>query len=465
MARSDFGHAVRFYSDETSFFEELTDFACSVLRSREPVIMVATEEHCHLIRRMFISKGCDPDRTPVVLLDAGATLERFMVGNEPNGMRFRDAMLRILARARGGYGRNSQRVTIFGEMVAVLWSQGNAKAALQLEEMWNDLSHTQRFSLICAYPARLFEGSEHWEEFSSVCAAHSDVFPDESYAALSSEGERLRAIAGLQLKARSLEKEITRHKEIETSLTCRIEERTVEVEQARSQLQDLSERLVRLRDQESKRIAQELHDSTAQLLSVLAMYVDLLDGHKESLGSTAAQLVSRSNTLVKQILLEIRSLSYGLYPPTLDIIGLGSAVEWYCASFIERVGSPCKVEIPEPLERLPQAVEIAMFRLVQECLAKVHELVPGAQVTVRVIQSLEGATLSVTVDVTNASAATADARALQIFPSTPNDIQERVRQLNGRVFTVRDASRSGVSVFFPCPPGGISGVHPISSAG
>jgi signal transduction histidine kinase len=464
LTRSDFGHAVRFYSDETSFFYQLTDFVCAVLRSQEPVIMVATGEHCRMIRQMLTARGCDPDRRPLVLLDAEATLERFMVGNEPDAMRFRDVMLRNLARARGGFGRNEQRVTIFGEMVAVLWTQGNPIAALQLEEMWNDLSGTQRFSLICGYPAHLFEGSEHWDAFSNVCATHSAVLPHESYAALRSEDEALPTIAGLQVKARSLEKEMVRRKEIETDLSSRIEERTAEVEQARSQLQDLSARLVRLRDQESKRIAQELHDSTAQLLSVLAMYVDLLEGTKESFSPAAAQLISRSNALVRQILLEVRSLSYGLYPPTLHVIGLSSALEWYCTRFRESTGTPLKVETPECMERLAHPVEMAMFRLVQECLAKVHQLVPGSHVTVRVSRSPEGATLSVTVDTSSASAAVADANALEIFRSTPNDIQERVRQLNGRVFTVCDASHSGVSIFFPCPPSGVPAGHPVPSA-
>lgn len=213
LEQSDFGHIVRFYSDDVSFLDELTGFVCDVLRSREPMIMVATEQHCELIRKMLAKKGCDQDRQPFVLLSAEKTLDGFMINNRPDAMRFRDMMLRTLARARGGYGRNEQRVTIFGEMVAVLWSQGNPKAALELEELWNDFGRTQRFSLICAYPARLFEGSEHWDAFSKVCETHTSVLPDENYGALKSDDERLRAIAGLQLKARALDKETARHKD------------------------------------------------------------------------------------------------------------------------------------------------------------------------------------------------------------------------------------------------------------
>lgn len=462
LAQSDFGHAVRFYADDVSFFDELTDFVCGVVRSHEPVIMVATEQHCELICNMLTNKGCDPGRQGVVLLDAESTLNRFMIDNQPDAMRFRDIMVRTFARARGGYGRNEQRVTIFGEMVAVLWGQGNPKAALELEELWNDFGRTQRFSLICAYPAKLFEGSEHWDAFSKLCETHGSVLPDERYGALKSDDERLRTIAGLQVKARALDKEMARHKEEESSLQSRIDERAAEIHQTRTQLEELSQQLVRLRDQESQRIAQDLHDSTAQLLSVLAIYVDLLEGNKESFSPGAAQLISRSNSLVKQILLEVRSLSYGLYPPTLDIVGLGSALEWYCTRFAERTGTPVAVEMPDSMERLRHPVEMAMFRLVQECLARVHERAAGAPVTVRLSRSQEGATLSVTVGATDALQLV---NSPDIFGSTPSEIRERVRQLNGRAFTISDARSSGVSVFFPNRPSGSMSTHPVFSAG
>jgi signal transduction histidine kinase len=464
LARLDFGHAVRFYSDDVPFFDELTDFVRSVLRTREPVILVTTEEHRSLIRQMLTDKACDPEQAPLLLLDVDSTLDRFMVDNQPDPSRFRDMMLRSLARARGGYGRNQQRVTIFGEMVAVLWSRGNPKAALALEELWNDLAQTQRFSLICAYPARLFEGSEHWDSFASVCGSHSAVLPDESYGALQSDDERLRAITELQLKVRSLESERLRHKELENHLQSRIDERTAEIEQTRLRLEDLSGRLVHLGDQESQRIARELHDSTAQLLSVLSMYVDLLDGSKESFSPTAAQLISRSNALVKQVLVEVRALSHGLYPPTLDIIGLASALEWYSSRFTERTGIPLTLEIPEAMERLPQPVEMAMFRIAQESLAKIYEHAPGARATIRVNRSNEGATLSVIV-AHSGSSGEGDRTPADIFRSAPGEIQERVRHLKGRVFTVSDAGTSGVSVFFPCEPAESSGGDSMSCAG
>ncbi len=449
LAQAEFDHAVRFYSDDHLFFDELTDFVRGVLRSREPVVMLPTAEHCLTIRETLERKGCNLERAPLLILDADSLLERFMVNDEPDPMRFRDVMIRMLARARGGYGRNEQRVTMFGEMVAVIWSRGNPRAAITLEELWNDLSRTQRISLICAYPTRFFEGLEQWTEFSELCRTHSTVFPDESYGALKNEDERLRAIAGLQLKARALDREVARHKEVETTLESEVKQRTAEIEQTRNQLDDLSGRLVHLRDQESRHVAQELHDSTAQLLSVLAIYVDLLETGKDTVSPAAAQLISRSNALVKQVLLEVRTLSYGLYPPTLDIIGIGSALEWYVTRFADRTGIAVNLEMPSSSERLPEGIEIAIFRLVQECLAEVHGRSAGLGVNIRVSRSSEGASLLVNV---NESSELSISNSSELFSFTSAEMRERLRQLKARYFTVSDAGSSGVSVFFPIEP-------------
>jgi signal transduction histidine kinase len=93
-------------------------------------------------------------------------------------------------------------------MVALLWAQGKCDAAIQLEQLWNDLAVTYSFDLRCAYPMSLFGRAGDSELFAKVCATHSHVIPAESYTSLSGEDERLRAITILQQKAQSLEAEI-----------------------------------------------------------------------------------------------------------------------------------------------------------------------------------------------------------------------------------------------------------------
>src|SRR5947199_4827775 len=81
-------------------------------------------------------------------------------------------------------------------------------AAVRLEELWNDLAKTERFSLLCAYPMQCFAKSEDTEIFGDVCNAHSRVIPADGYTALASVDERLHEIGALQQKAAALEAEI-----------------------------------------------------------------------------------------------------------------------------------------------------------------------------------------------------------------------------------------------------------------
>jgi hypothetical protein len=67
---------------------------------------------------------------------------------------------------------------VFGELVALLWIAEQTASALQLEELWNGLLHTEPFSLCCAYPMEMFEGHDAGP-FLRICAQHSHVFPAE----------------------------------------------------------------------------------------------------------------------------------------------------------------------------------------------------------------------------------------------------------------------------------------------
>ena len=109
-------------------------------------------------------------------------------------------------------------VRAFGEMVALLWAEGNHAAAIRLEGLWNELQKSHSFSLFCAYPM----GELCEEKFSgahdSICSVHSRVLPAESYAELSDPDARLRVIARLQQQAASLEAEVKQRREVEELL-------------------------------------------------------------------------------------------------------------------------------------------------------------------------------------------------------------------------------------------------------
>jgi signal transduction histidine kinase len=106
-------------------------------------------------------------------------------------------------------------------MVALLWAEGNLEAAIQLEQLWNDLAQTHSFELLCAYPMSLFGHSGDGAPIERIFAVHSHVIPAESYTALINEDERLRAITLLQHKAVALETEIEARKKAQRSLARR----------------------------------------------------------------------------------------------------------------------------------------------------------------------------------------------------------------------------------------------------
>lgn len=138
-------------------------------------------------------------------------------------------------------------------------------------------------------------------------------------------------------------------------------------------LRHLSTRLLKLQDEERRRISRDLHDVTGQKLAVQAMTLgQLLKTESGNGNNTARKALSDCLDLANQISSEIRTLSYLLHPPLLDELGLLSAVRWCTQGFEKRTGIQVEVAIPRGLPRLSPDREVALFRVVQEALANVH---------------------------------------------------------------------------------------------
>src|SRR5581483_5087430 len=142
---------------------------------------------------------------------------------------------------------------------------------------------------------------------------------------------------------------------------------------AEESLHRISGRLIQLQDEERRRIARELHDSTAQSLAALSMNLGALSQEAaRKLDNSANRIISESLGLAEQCAREVRTLSYLLHPPLLDESGLSDAVQWYAQGFSQRSGIEVSVEIPSGLGRLARELELALFRIVQESLTNVH---------------------------------------------------------------------------------------------
>ncbi|HTE87437.1 MAG TPA: ATP-binding protein [Terriglobales bacterium] len=220
------GHVVQFYSDDSFLLEGLSRFIGSALGAGDAAIVIATEAHRDELTLRLQALGLDTARSikqgRFVSLDAAETLSKFMVDGWPDEARFEEVVGGVLkgvtSAVKGGL---QPRVAAFGEMVALLWADGQGDAAIRLEQLWNDLAKKHSFYLHCAYPMSGFAHSQDGDPILKICAEHSHVIPAESYTELSTEPDRLRSIALLQQKAQALETEVVERRQIEKSLRRR----------------------------------------------------------------------------------------------------------------------------------------------------------------------------------------------------------------------------------------------------
>ena len=218
-------HFVQFYEDEKFLFESVATFIGTGLGAGEGAIVIAKPVLREALATQLAARGFDlaalKSRGQFVLLDAADTLARFMVNGSPNKSLFIQVVGELVART----AKDRAGLRAFGEMVALLWAEGNETAAIQLEEFWNDLGKTHSFSLFCAYPMNGFRDSAKAERFLHICKEHSRVVPAESYSLRDgNENVRLRSVALLQQKAVALEAEIIERKKAEKVLAHREQE-------------------------------------------------------------------------------------------------------------------------------------------------------------------------------------------------------------------------------------------------
>jgi PAS domain S-box-containing protein len=549
-------HLIHFYRGDPSLLDELGSYIGGSLVNGDAAVILATEDHLDALARKLKARGLD---LPKVIaqgryqpVGASEILSQLLANKIPDSLRFAELIGGFIERANAAAKGEPRRTVVFGELVALLWAEGNYEAATRLEELWNDLAKTHSFFLRCAYPVVGFSKNEHTEPFLKICAAHSSVILEESYANLLGDEERGQSVAALQQRVEILEEQknayeneqqlqlfvdavedcaifmldaegriqtwnngaqrlkgyqaseiLGRHFSCfypEEDITAGKPQRQLEtakrdgrvedegwrirkdgsrfwanavitalkgaagniigfgkvtrdftdrmlaqrtLEESRQQLQDsekslrqLSRHLLRSQDEQRRRIGRDLHDSLGQYLSVLKMKLESLAGRSKENAPDDANDLKQCIDLTEDAVKEVRTISYLLYPPMLEEMGLRSAIPWYLDGFMKRSGIQTTFEVSPELKRLSPDTEIALFRVLQESLTNVHRHSGSSTAEVRLLISEGTAILEISdvgtgMKVENpGELGRGDARTIGVGLRGMN---ERMRELGGKL--------------------------------
>jgi two-component system, NarL family, sensor kinase len=217
---------------------------------------------------------------------------------------------------------------------------------------------------------------------NSSVQARPDGRPALIHNAFFDATDRTRYERDLLLARRELETEVKNR-------MAQLEGEVQERKRAEDELRELTTRLLRLRDDERRRLARELHDSVGQMLAALRINSALIETESNSLSPRAGAAVLENARWIEEISSEIRTISHLLHPPLLDEVGLKSALTWYVDGLAERAGIKINLDISSEIGRLPEEQEVAIFRVVQECLTNVHRHSGSVTASVRLTTSAE----------------------------------------------------------------------------
>jgi two-component system NarL family sensor kinase len=229
--------------------------------------------------------------------------------------------------------------------------------------------------------------------------------------------------------------------------THQLEQRNEEVLQQSEQLRELSSRLQQTQDDERRRIARDLHDSAGQVLTARGLQLATITQH--AVKPQVRKAAQESLEMVRQLSKEIRTVSYLLHPPLLDENGLSGAIQWYIQGLAERSDLKIELFIPKDFRRLPGDTEVAIFRIVQECLTNIHRHSGSKTATIRLSTDSNGVSLEIQDEGKGIPAEKLTGIQTQRSGVGIAGIRERVRHLKG-VMNIQSSSKgTKVSISIP----------------
>ena len=259
------------------------------------------------------------------------------------------------------------------------------------------------------------------------------VKQDGSIRTFHSRAIPVKNFSGSVVRLAGLSQDVTEHKRSENALRV------------------LSRRLLNLRDAERRRTARVLHETAVQSLAALKMRLTQLGEALTDKESPTYALYQTSCVLTDDATNEVRTVAYLMHPPTLDIAGLESALRWFAKGFSQRSLIATKVDVAKGFGRLPQEIEITIFRVVQEALTNVHRHSQSRSAEIRLIRDAQSVVCEVQDHGIGMPPVSADPNVPHArFGVGTAGMQERVQQLKG-TFEILSARDSGTTIRVTIP--------------
>jgi PAS domain S-box-containing protein len=224
-----------------------------------------------------------------------------------------------------------------------------------------------------------------------------------------------------------------------------------DLKRAEERIRALTSRLMRLQDDERRHISRELHDSLGQYLTSIKINVGLVRRESTVLEERHRALLAESSQTLDRCVQEVRSVSYLLHPPLLDELGLLAALRWFTAGFAERSGIEVVLNVPQEFSRLPDEMELALFRIMQESLTNVQRHSRSDAAWVTLSEHKDRAELRISDSGVGVSADIIEeikqGRAIEGVGL--RGMYERVRELGGQLEIESSGVGTAVSAVFP----------------
>lgn len=212
------------------------------------------------------------------------------------------------------------------------------------------------------------------------------------------------------------------------------------LDQANLALQDAHRRLLTERERERKHLAREIHDQVLQDLLTVNYRLEEVE-ETETITGMLQEEVGDIRSSIKMLVDDLRRICGNLRPPTIDSLGLGAALQSYTRDWSERTGIALALDLDANLGRLPEAIELSIFRIVQEGLSNIRKHAQASQVQIRLRHTSPRALLVSIADNGRGIAQDFDLAALsQHGHYGLLGISERIALLGGRLKLQNQAS-------------------------